>query len=135
MPRRSAWKGSSASCARYTSARPAYSASAAQIVTPVSIDIDQEALPTIDINTGQPVHFGDEPDAIRLDEHHELDLGPAVRDAISLAEPIAPLCRPDCAGLCLECGQDLNLAPGHHHEDDELDPRLAGLAALLDDLE
>jgi uncharacterized protein len=37
-----------------------------------------------------------------------LDLLPAVRDSIHLAVPIAPLCRPDCKGLCPECGTDLN---------------------------
>ena len=39
-----------------------------------------------------------------LDDHHELHLEPAVREAISLAEPIAPLCRSDCPGLCDTCG-------------------------------
>ena len=37
-----------------------------------------------------------------------LDLLPMVRDAIHLAVPIAPRCRPDCRGLCPECGADLN---------------------------
>jgi len=37
-----------------------------------------------------------------------LDLLPMVRDAIHLAVPIAPRCRPDCLGLCSVCGADLN---------------------------
>ena len=37
-----------------------------------------------------------------------LDLLPMVRDAIHLAVPIAPRCRPDCRGLCPDCGVDLN---------------------------
>jgi DUF177 domain-containing protein len=40
-----------------------------------------------------------------------LDLGPLVRDAILLDLPIAPLCRDDCAGLCPDCGADLNDGP------------------------
>ena len=40
-----------------------------------------------------------------------LDLLPMVRDAIHLAVPIAPRCRPDCLGLCVECGADLNKGP------------------------
>ena len=40
-----------------------------------------------------------------------LDLLPMVRDAIHLAVPIAPRCRPDCRGLCAECGADLNKGP------------------------
>jgi uncharacterized protein len=100
-------------------------------VTPVHVEIDQEALPTLDIETGTPIDLSAEPDALQIDEHHELDLEQPVRDAISLAEPIAPLCREDCAGLCVTCGEDLNTSPGHHHDADEIDPRLAGLAALL----
>ncbi|MBV9661439.1 MAG: DUF177 domain-containing protein [Acidimicrobiales bacterium] len=41
----------------------------------------------------------------------QLDLGPLVRDAILLELPIAPLCRPDCRGLCPTCGADLNEGP------------------------
>ena len=78
--------------------------------------------------------LSEEPDALRLDDHHELDLTETVREAISLAEPLVPLCRPDCRGLCLECGADLNADPAHHHDDDAIDPRLAGLLALRDTL-
>jgi DUF177 domain-containing protein len=38
----------------------------------------------------------------------DLDLGPLVRDAVVLELPMAPLCRPDCAGLCPRCGANLN---------------------------
>jgi uncharacterized protein len=77
----------------------------------------------------------EEPDALRLTDYHELDLEPAVRDAISLAEPIAPLCRPDCPGLCETCGVDLTSDPGHAHQDDDIDPRLAALAGLRERLQ
>jgi uncharacterized protein len=33
-----------------------------------------------------------------------------VRENILLEAPLAPLCRPDCAGLCPTCGIDLNSA-------------------------
>jgi uncharacterized protein len=105
------------------------------VSAPISVEIEEEALPSIDIDSGQPVAAADEPDALRLDAHHELDLTESVREAISLAEPIAPLCRPDCRGLCLICGTDLNADAAHAHDDQEVDPRLAGLAALRDRLE
>jgi uncharacterized protein len=38
----------------------------------------------------------------------ELDLAPLARDAIVLELPMAPLCRPDCAGLCPRCGANRN---------------------------
>lgn len=60
-----------------------------------------------------------------------LDLEPVVRDAVILALPWTPLCRPDCAGLCPDCGQRLDDLPaGHTH--DQLDPRWAALAAFTD---
>jgi uncharacterized protein len=59
-----------------------------------------------------------------------LDLEPAFRDAVVLALPLAPLCRPDCAGLCAECGVRLaDAGPGHDH-DRTLDPRWARLDQL-----
>ena len=94
----------------------------------VAVDLDEEALPSVDLLTGTPMDLSAEPDALRLDEHHELDLSEPVREAISLAEPIRPLCRPDCRGLCATCGADLNGDPAHHHDESEIDPRLAALA-------
>jgi uncharacterized protein len=57
-----------------------------------------------------------------------IDLAPLVRDAVVLELPMAPLCREDCAGLCSQCGKNLNegtcrcVAPR--------DPRWANLDAL-----
>ena len=60
----------------------------------------------------------------------DLDLEPALRDALVPALPFQPLCRQDCAGLCPQCGERLDdLPPDHHH--DQLDPRWSALAALL----
>jgi uncharacterized protein len=102
------------------------------IVTPIEVDIEEEALPSIDIDTGLPVGEQDEPDALRLDDHHELDLAEPVREAISLAEPITLLCREDCRGLCPTCGVDLNTVTDHSHTEDAIDPRLAALADWRD---
>lgn len=98
------------------------------IAAPIRVSLKEEALPSIDLESGQPLDTATEPEVLRLDEHHELHLEGPVRDAISLAEPIAPLCRPDCRGLCPVCGLDQNTEPGHAHEDETLDPRLAELA-------
>jgi uncharacterized protein len=100
----------------------------------LGIDLEEEALPSVDLSSGAALETETEPGAMRLSEHHELDLEPAIRDAISLAEPIAPLCRPDCPGLCETCGLDLHDNPGHQHPDDDIDPRLASLAGLRDQL-
>jgi uncharacterized protein len=62
-----------------------------------------------------------------------LDVSGWARDAVALALPDKILCRPDCAGLCPECGKNLNEEP-HTHEEEHGDPRWAALEALRNDL-
>jgi uncharacterized protein len=59
----------------------------------------------------------------------ELDLQAWARDALALALPAQLTCRPDCAGLCPQCGANLNEDPDHAHEP-EPDPRWAKLSEL-----
>lgn len=58
-----------------------------------------------------------------------IDLEGPLRDAVVLALPIAPLCSPDCRGLCPECGERIDDAP---HDHPVKDPRWAALESLLD---
>lgn len=69
----------------------------------------------------------------RLEGVH-LDLESMVRDAVVLSLPLTPLCRPDCAGLCSECGERLEDLPGNHSHV-QLDPRWAALAGRLSSTE
>ena len=62
-------------------------------------------------------------------EEDHIDLESTLRDAVVLGLPLAPLCEPDCPGLCAECGVSLRAEPGHSHE--AVDPRWQGLATLL----
>jgi uncharacterized protein len=61
-----------------------------------------------------------------------LDLAPLTREYVLLDIPLRPLCRPECRGLCPECGANRNETTCSH-ETSETDPRLAGLRALLDE--
>lgn len=63
-----------------------------------------------------------------------VDLEPLVRDQVVLELPFTPLCRPDCAGLCVECGANLNEDPDHGH-DDGGDARWSALAALKQNMQ
>jgi uncharacterized protein len=63
-----------------------------------------------------------------IDEHHELDLTPVFREEFALTEPMHPLCRPDCPGLCVVCGGRLEEGDHAEHLGAEVDPRLAALA-------
>jgi uncharacterized protein len=62
-------------------------------------------------------------------ENDVVDVSGWARDAVALALPDQILCRPDCAGLCPECGRNLNDEP-HEHAEEEVDPRWAALEAL-----
>lgn len=93
------------------------------IVVPLDLRIDEEALPSVELATGMPVDTSAEPDVVRLNERHELELLPLVREAIWLAQPIAPVCRDNCPGLCPECGRPLDEGT-HDHGPAEIDPRL-----------
>lgn len=65
-------------------------------------------------------------------QNDQIDLEPALRDAVVLELPFTPLCRPDCAGLCPVCGADLNADPGHQHGA-PVDPRWQKLTGLTPD--
>ncbi len=39
---------------------------------------------------------------------HELDLDPDIREELILGFQIKNLCKPDCKGLCIKCGTNLN---------------------------
>ena len=60
----------------------------------IDVDIEEEALPSVDLDSGVALDVSEEPDVLRLTDHHELDLEPVVRDAISLA-PARP-----CSSRC-----------------------------------
>jgi uncharacterized protein len=59
----------------------------------------------------------------------ELALAQWGRDALALALPAQLVCREDCAGLCGQCGANLNEDPEHRHEAAP-DPRWAKLGEL-----
>ena len=99
------------------------------IEMPLRIEIHEEVLPRVDIATGRALDGNAEPEVARLTDHHELDFGLLASEGISLNEPIAPLCEPDCPGLCITCGE--RLGPSHvKHDLVEVDPRLAALQAF-----
>jgi uncharacterized protein len=70
---------------------------------------------------------GDDGYAVLPDDRVPLDA--MARDAIVLAFPAAPLCRPDCAGLCQQCGADRNLTDCGHAQG-SVDLRWAALSEL-----
>lgn len=90
----------------------------------------------VDLDICELFAAGDEPvadeDAYRVDGL-EIDLEPMLRDALGLALPLRPLCRPDCPGLCARCGRDVGDESCACAQDDS-DPRWAALDGLKEKL-
>jgi uncharacterized protein len=86
---------------------------------------------TIEVHELYQVNLTD-PDAFPI-ENDQIDLGAMVRESVLLDLPDAPVCRPDCAGLCPVCGIDRNTAECGCTVATP-DPRWAGLEAIRDQL-
>jgi len=71
----------------------------------LTLDIEEEYFP----NTDRPM--AEEIEGFVIDESHVLDLTEAIRQHTLLTLPMKPICREDCAGLCPNCGHNLNRGP------------------------
>ena len=99
---------------------------------PVTLEIEEEYFPTIDILTGTAVSVPeDDPGAFTIDQNNIIDLTEAIRQYALLAIPMKPLCREDCAGLCPTCGTNLNVKSCSCPP--VVDPRLEKLRGLVAD--
>ena len=99
------------------------------IETPVHADFAEQYFAKFGVAAGESL--GEAPtDAKSIGSDFKIDLTPLLREELILATPIAPLCRPDCEGLCAVCGDDLNQRP-HQHQT-AVDARLAKLEQLRD---
>jgi uncharacterized protein len=103
----------------------------ARCLTPVTGDVELD-LTELFAYPDSATDETTEPDEVGRVVGDTVNLEQPIIDAVGLALPFAPLCGPDCAGLCPDCGVALATAePGHHHE--RLDPRWAKLAGMFDE--
>lgn len=72
------------------------------------LEIEDEFFFSIDPITSVALTPQTEPGAFIIDVNNILDITEAVRQYELLAEPMKPVCREDCAGLCSQCGCNLN---------------------------
>lgn len=93
------------------------------------IEFEEIFAQQVDLVTGFRLPKPEDADAFVISANHEIDITEAVRQYSETAAEMQPLCRPDCPGMCPECGQDLSMAtctcdraPGDH--------RWAALAGL-----
>ena len=96
---------------------------------PIVLTVEELYIPIIDPSTGARCQLREgEEDAYRVSERHIIDLTLPVQQYWSMALPIAPVCRPDCGGLCPECGERRD--PDHGCAPASTDDRWAKLRDL-----
>jgi len=100
--------------------------------TPLTFPVHEEFYPTIDVTTGAPLQTIHGEDAFPIDRNHVLDMREAIRQNLVLALPVRALCREDCAGLCPQCGKNLNDG-ACDCQPEPTDERFAALRELLVD--
>jgi len=98
----------------------------------VAIEFAEEFVPIVDVNSGAPLNIPRDSETFVINDKHELDLEPAIREYGLLALPMKPLCQADCAGLCPRCGINRNTATCTCIIDDA-DDRFAVLRSLLNE--
>jgi len=105
----------------------------APVVFPLNAEFDVTYVPEEVLTTeAEATELQEDDLTFATYEGDELDLDELAREQLLLALPLRHLCREDCKGLCLTCGEDLN-TQACHCEQQDIDPRWAALAALKKD--
>lgn len=102
--------------------------------TTYTLPLHEQFYPTIDIETGVPLPPPDDELSFPIDHNHLLDLREAIRQNLVLALPLNTICKEDCAGLCPQCGHNLNEGPCNCVPEQH-DARFDSLRALLEQSE
>lgn len=99
----------------------------------VAFDLQDEFYPSIDIASGAGLEPPENTNVFIISPDHVLSLKEALRQYTILALPMKPVCRPDCRGLCPQCGTNLNTGACQCVVQ-SADHRLASLAQLKSEL-
>ena len=90
-----------------------FAVSCSRCLGPCSIEVQELEL----VLTYFPTHQDDQPEELELTledlntythDGESIDLEPMIREHLVLTVPMAPVCDPQCKGLCSGCGADLN---------------------------
>ena len=95
----------------------------------IDLHLRDEFHSKIEVTTGAPLPKPDDEDPFFIDDNHLLDVGELLRDYALLELPMQPLCKPDCKGLCPNCGADLN-AGDCGCDRGQINPKMAALKQI-----
>jgi uncharacterized protein len=100
-----------------------------QVETPVKADFELQYIGGNEYASSDAAELTEDDMSVSVFDGKAIDVDEIVKEQILLAVPTRMLCRPDCKGLCPDCGVDKNTtrcACGV----DEVDPRWAALKNL-----
>ncbi len=102
-----------------------------EYVQPVHMAIEEEFLLELDEDAGTRISRSEDGDQYcYISPDHILNLTEAATQYAILSMPMKPVCREDCAGMCLECGTNLNESPCRCDKE-PVDARWAVLSTLV----
>ena len=77
--------------------------------THLHVNLEEEYLPEFDVATGKRLHEPKETDEnFYIDHDNFLDLTEAIKQYVDMNTPMKVVCKAECAGICVECGVNLN---------------------------
>lgn len=75
----------------------------------VNVKLEEEFIPILDVFTGTEIdNFEGARESYLIDRNHILDLQGTIRDYVSMATPMKPICNENCSGICVTCGTNQN---------------------------
>jgi uncharacterized protein len=93
------------------------------------IAFEEIFLQQVDVQTGARLDEQGPTESFAIATNHTIDITEAVRQYTEMAAAMQPLCRPDCPGICPECGTDLTVGSCTCSRS-PIDSRWGALAAL-----
>lgn len=97
---------------------------------PLDISADVEGFY---VEPGHEEGIPEEQEVEFISTYSTVDILPSLMEALVLEAPYVPLHDPDCAGLCLECGANLNESTCACGDEAGVEHPFAKLAGLLED--
>jgi uncharacterized protein len=99
----------------------------------VETAFDVTYVPAEDDSSSGTAELQEDDLSVAVFDGEAIDVDELVREQLLLALPSRALCREECKGLCPACGANRNTDASCACEQKEIDPRWAGLKAVMGD--
>jgi DUF177 domain-containing protein len=100
-----------------------------QVELPVDTDFELEYVTGPTYESSEAAELTEDEMSVAVFDGEAIDVDEIVKEQVLLVVPTRTLCRPDCKGICPECGIDKNTGDCNC-ETKEVDPRWAALKNL-----